>query len=369
MAALGLTVVSCAVNSTETNAEQETKLVPITPIIQLDTIIHSNYIADIQAVKNVELRSRLTGFLEKIYVDEGATVSKGQVLFKINDAEYSSDLARAEAALNNAIADAKTVELEKQRTELLVNKKIVSKTELELAKARFKAAQSKIEEAKSLYHLAKTRLSQTLIRAPFDGTIDRIPLKEGSLLEEGALLTSVSDLSSVNVYFDISEKEYLNIATDSLFDKNTFKKKVTLTLANGDNYPFEGVAEFAETEFASNTGSISLRARFKNPNGLLKHGSSGKINVPVETGETLAVHQKSVFEIQDRTYVYRLDQNNKIKMTPFKAGQRVGHFYLIEEGLSHKDKVVFEGTQGLKDGMHVQPNYLDLKEVSVKSKI
>ncbi|ADY51990.1 efflux transporter, RND family, MFP subunit [Pseudopedobacter saltans DSM 12145] len=360
---------SCTVNSTEKNPEQETKLVPVTSIISLDTIIYNDYIADIQAVKNVELRSRLTGFLEKIYVDEGASVRKGQILFKINDAEYSADLARAEAALNNAIADAKTVELEKQRTELLVNKKIVSKTELELANARFKAAQSKIEEAKSLQQLARTRLSQTLIRAPFDGTIDRIPLKEGSLLEEGALLTSVSDLSLVNVYFDISEKEYLNIATDSLFDKNTFKKKVTLTLANGDVYPFEGMAEFAESEFATNTGSISLRARFKNPQGLLKHGSSGKINVPVETGETLAVHQKSVFEIQDRTYVYKLDKHNKIKMTPFKAGQRIGHFYLIDEGLNSQDQVVFEGVQGLKDGMNIQPNHLKPTEVLAKSKI
>ncbi|WP_353133497.1 efflux RND transporter periplasmic adaptor subunit [Pseudopedobacter sp.] len=362
-------IASCTVNSTEKSPDQETKLIPVTKIIPLDTTIYNSYIADIQAVKNVELRSRLTGFLERIYVDEGASVRKGQILFKINDAEYSADLARAEAALNNAVADAKTVELEKQRTELLVNKKIVSTTELELAKARFKAAQSKIEEARSLYQLAKTRLSQTLIRAPFDGTIDRIPLKEGSLLEEGALLTSVSDLSSVNVYFDISEKEYLKIATDSLFDKNTFKKKVTLTLADGDSYPFEGVAEFAESEFASNTGSISLRARFKNPGGLLKHGSSGKINVPVETGKTLAVHQKSVFEIQDRTYVYTLDQNNKVKMTPFKAGQRVGHFYLIEDGLNDNDKVVFEGTQSLKDGMHVQPNYLEMQEATGKSKI
>ena len=369
LASLGFTIVSCSVNSSEISSAQEAKLVPVTPIFKLDTIIHVDYIADIQAVKNVELRSRLSGFLEKIYVDEGAAVKKGQILFKINDAEYASDLARANAALNNAIADAKTVELEKQRTELLVGKKIVSKTELELAKARYKAAQSKIEEARSLFQLANTKLAQTLIRAPFDGTLNRFQLKEGSLLEEGSLLTSVSDLSSVNVYFDISEKEYLNIATDSLFDKSTFKKKVTLTLANGDQYPFEGVAEFAETEFESNTGSISLRARFKNPDRLLKHSSSGKIQVPVETGETFAVHQKSVVEIQDRTYVYKLDKDNKIKMTPFKAGQRVGHFYLIKNGLSSSDKVVFEGTQGLKDGMHVQPNHLKMEEVTGKSTI
>src|SRR5690606_21562088 len=120
--------------------------------------------------------------------------------------------------------------------------------------------------------------------------------------------------------------------------------KVKLTLANGEIYPYEGSAEFAESEFENNTGSISLRARFKNPERLLRHGSSGKIRVPVETGQTLAVHQKSVFEIQDRTYVYKLDENNRVKMTPFTAGQRIGHFYLVIDGLSTADKIVFEGT-------------------------
>ncbi len=359
----GLTVASCTVNSTEKTEKHSTKLVPVVSVISLDTTIYKEYIADIQAVKNVELRSRLVGFLEKIYVDEGDVVRKGQVLFKINDAEYQADLLRTEAALSNAIADAKTVELEKQRTELLVNKKIVSNTEMELANAKLKAAQAKIKEAKSQLQLAKTRIAQTLIRAPFDGLINRIPLKEGSLLDEGSLLTSVSDLSLVNVYFDISEKEYLDIAKDTTQGKG-FTKKVKLTLANGDLYPHGGIAEFAESEFQTNTGSISLRARFKNPERLLKHGSSGKIKVPVETGETLAVHQKSVFEIQDRTYVYKLDKNNQVKMTPFSAGQRIGHFYLVKDGLTTQDKIVFEGTQGLRDGMNVQPNQISLHEAT-----
>lgn len=348
----------CSAKSNE-NAGQETLLtVPVSELVTLDTVVHHDYIADIQALKNVEIRSRLKGFLEKIHVDEGSLVRKGQILFTINKDEYRAEAAKAEAALKNAIADAKTVSLEGERTKLLVEKNIISKTDLDLALAQVNAAESRVAEARSVLQHAQTRLAYTDIRAPFDGRIDRIPLKEGSLLDEGSLLTSVSDLRDVYAYFDISEQEYLQIALDTQMVDKKFRKPVKLTLANGEVYPFEGVAEFAESEFQANTGSISLRARFPNPDGLLKHGSSGKINVPVETGETLVVHQKSVFEIQDRTYVYLLTEENKVKMTPFEAGERIGHYYLVKSGLKAKDKVVFEGTQSLRDGAEVNPNLL-----------
>lgn len=353
---------ACTMQSENTAANNAPRSVPVANVSVLDTIIYNEYVADIQAVKNVEVRARLSGFLEKIYVEEGAQVKAGQVLFKINDEEYKADVSKAEAVLNNAIADAKTVELEQQRTRTLVKNNIVSKTDLELAAAKLKAAQSRVAEARSVLQFAKSRLSYTHVRAPFNGRIDRIPLKAGSLLEEGSLLTSVSDLSAVNVYFSISEKEYLGIAADSGYSRNGFKKEVKLSLANGETYPFPGYATFAESEFASQTGTISLKARFSNPNGLLKHGASGKISVPVETGEILAVHQKSVFEIQDRTYVYVLGKDNKVKMTPFSAGQRVGHYYTVSSGLTKDDRVVFEGTQSLRDGVQIDPKALDVKQ-------
>jgi RND family efflux transporter MFP subunit len=356
----------CTAQSKESNIKSSPKIVPVTPVTVLDTVIYNEYIADIQAVKNVEVRSRLSGFLDKIFIDEGADVKEGQALFKINDEEYKAEVAKAQAALNNAIADAKTVELEKERTRLLVDKKIISKTDMELAEAKLNAAESRVEEARSVLHHAKTRLAHTLIKAPFSGRIDRIPLKAGSLLEEGSLLTSISDLSAVNVYFDISEKEYLSMASNGGFNRKDFKKQVRLTLANEEVYPFEGSAEIAESEFAANTGSLSLKARFPNPDGLLKHGASGKISVPTETGEILAVHQKSVFEIQDRTYVYVVDENNSIKMTPFQAGQRIGHFYSVQNGLKTDDKVVFEGTQSLRDGFQVEPKHLTMQQATSK---
>jgi membrane fusion protein (multidrug efflux system) len=357
-----LALTSCTAQSEKASTSSTPRSVPVANVSVLDTIIYNEYVADIQAVKNVEVRSRLSGFLERIYVEEGSQVKAGQVLFKINDEEYKADLSKAEAVLNNAIADAKTVELEQQRTRTLVKNNIVSKTDLELAAAKLKAAQSRVAEARSVLQFAKSRLGYTLVRAPFNGRIDRIPLKAGSLLEEGSLLTSVSDLSAVNVYFSISEKEYLGIATDSGYARNGFKKTVKLNLANGQAYPYPGEATFAESEFASQTGTISLKARFPNPNRLLKHGASGKISVPVETGEILAVHQKSVFEIQDRTYVYVLGSENKVKMTPFLAGQRVGHYYTVSSGLTKDDKIVFEGTQSLRDGVQIDPKAIDAKK-------
>ena len=361
-------LIGCTAQSKDNTETAAPRTVPVTAVTKLDTVIYNEYIADIQAVKNVEVRSRLAGFLDKIYVEEGAAVTQGQVLFKIHDEEYKAEYAKAEAALNNAIADAKTVKLEKARTKILVDNNIVSKTDMDLAAAKQKAAESRVAEARSVLQHARTRLANTMIRAPFSGRIDRIPLKAGSLLEEGSLLTSVSDLSAVNVYFDISEKEYLNMVADASFKKNNIQKRVKLTLANGELYPHQGDAVFAESEFAQNTGSLSLKARFPNPTGLLKHGASGKISVPVETGELLAVHQKSVFEIQDRTYVYVLQPDNTIKMTAFKAGQRVGHYYTVLDGLETKDKVVFEGSQTLRDGLKVLPKTMALPQSTLVAK-
>jgi len=361
-------LIGCTAQSKDNTETAAPRTVPVTAVTKLDTVIYNEYIADIQAVKNVEVRSRLAGFLDKIYVEEGAAVTQGQVLFKIHDEEYKAEYAKAEAALNNAIADAKTVKLEKARTKILVDNNIVSKTDMDLAAAKQKAAESRVAEARSVLQHARTRLANTMIRAPFSGRIDRIPLKAGSLLEEGSLLTSVSDLSAVNVYFDISEKEYLNMVADASFKKNNIQKRVKLTLANGELYPHQGDAVFAESEFAQNTGSLSLKVRFPNPTGLLKHGASGKISVPVETGELLAVHQKSVFEIQDRTYVYVLQPDNTIKMTAFKAGQRVGHYYTVLDGLETKDKVVFEGSQTLRDGLKVSPKTMALPQSTLVAK-
>lgn len=359
-------VFTACTNAKEKDTKEVAKEVPVANLVQMDTVIYKEYIADIQSQRNVELRSRLTGFLNKIYVDEGAHVRKGQVLFSLNDEEYKADLAQAQAALNNAKAEVKKVELEIERTKKLVDKKIVSTTEADLLEVQLRAALSKVEEGEAILNQARTKLSHTLIRAPFHGRIDRIQLKEGSLLTEGALITTISDLDRVNVYYNISESEYLALATDSSFKKNAFKQQVKLILANGEIYPYPGIAELVESEFEASTGSISLRARFDNPAGLLKHGASGRIAVPTSTGDLTFVHQKSVLEIQDKAYVYVLGADNKIKMTPFQNGQRVGHYYIVENGLEPNSKVVFEGVHALRDGMSIQPKEVNNSQGGMK---
>jgi RND family efflux transporter MFP subunit len=349
-----IALASCT-NAKEKQTTETFKEVPVVNLVQMDTVIYKEYIADIQSQRNVELRSRLTGFLNKIYVDEGAHVRKGQVLFALNDEEYKADFAQAQAALNSARAEVKKVELEIERTKKLVDKKIVSATEADLLDVQLRAAISKVEEGEAILNQARTKLSHTLIRAPFDGRIDRIQLKEGSLLTEGALITTISDLDRVNVYYNISESEYLALASDSNFKSNSFQQEVKLILANGEVYPYSGTAELVESEFEASTGSISLRAKFENPKGLLKHGASGRIAVPTNTGDLTFVHQKSVLEIQDKAYVYVVGSDNKIKMTPFQNGQRVGHYYIVENGLEPSMKVVYEGVHALRDGMSIQP--------------
>ncbi|WP_036600832.1 efflux RND transporter periplasmic adaptor subunit [Olivibacter sitiensis] len=340
-------------NSSTADGEKG-KQVPVVTLSTIDTVLYTDYIADIQAVKNVEVRSRLQGFLDQIYVDEGAAVTKGQILFKINDEEYRAEVSKAQAALNNAIADAKIVEVEATRVKALVDKNIISKTDLDVAQAQLNAAQARVQEARSVLQHAQTRLSFTNVRSPFNGRIDRIPLKVGSLLGEGALLTTVSDLQEVFAYFDISETEYLqNIASKQ--NESILAQPVKLTLADGQEYPYEGRVELAESEFEASTGSISLRARFPNPDRLLKHGATGKVKLPHRLEGALIVPQKAVFEIQDHTYVYVLADSNKVKMHSFEAGPRLGYFYLINSGLKAGQKIVYEGSQGLKDGATVRP--------------
>ena len=353
-----LFVIGCTATSTEKTNQNELKVVPVTNINQIDTVIYKEYIADIQSHRNVELRSRLAGFLNRIYVDEGSFVKKGQVLFTLMDEEYKADYARAEAVLNSSLAEIRKVELEMERTKKLVEKNVVGSTEYDLLEVQLKFANAKVKEAEANLKQQKTKLSSTKIRAPFDGRIDRVLLKEGSLLEEGSLLTTISDINTVNVYFDISENEYLDIASDSSFNRNGFKREVQLILANGKLYPHTAEAEIVENEFKTSTGSISLRAQFPNPEGLLKHGATGRIGVPIQTGNLLMVHQKSVIEIQDKAYVYKLN-GDTVNMTPFKIGQRVGHYYVVEDGLSADTKIVFEGGQTLRDGMLVEQKLIN----------
>lgn len=344
---------SCSSSTAKDTIQEKEKSFPVVTVLEKDTTLELQYIANIEARKNVEIHARVGGMLEHVHVDEGQMVQKGQLLFSINDDELKIALSKANAALNSAIADARVTQVEKERIKLLVDKKIVTSTELELADAKLNAQNAKIEEARSEKSAVEKRLSYTHIYSPFTGVIDRIPLKSGSLLAEGSLLTTISDISSVYAYFNISENEYLKLLRNGQQDNPG--SEISLILADGSVYPFKGQIEASESEIDESTGNIAFRADFPNPKGFLKHGASATLSINKPVGRVLMVPQKSVLEIQDRNYVYVLDANNVVKMQNFKPAQRVNGYYIVREGLQPNDRIVYEGIQSIRDGQKITP--------------
>lgn len=351
---LGMFYSSCT-NEARKSPAVESLSIPVTTLSERDVTLKRMYVADIQAIQNVELRSRVSGFLDKIHVDEGLFVKKGQLLFTLSDQELRAELDRARASLTSIVADSKTVELELERVQLLVKKNILSATELEVAKAKLTAQKARIDEAEAAVAHARAKLAYAKIYAPCDGVIDRIPLKVGSLLEEGTLLTTVSDISSVYVYFNISENEYLDYLRNKQTSDTSEQKIVRLVLSDGKEYGSAGRIETVVSEFQENTGSIAFRARFPNPDFLLKHGASGKIKLSRSLENALVLPQKAAFELQDRNYVFVVDSANKVHMRHFTPKARLNDFYIVESGLKAGERIVYEGILNIRDGMRIAP--------------
>ncbi len=340
------------------NTEKEKRLMQV-PVFELqarDTMLHKSYVSSIAASQNVELRAKVSGFLEGIAVDEGQFVQKGQLLFRLNEAEFKLQLAEANAALTSAQAELKSAEVETERVKRLVEKKILSQSELELATARLSAASAKVQEAQAKREKAELHLSWAHIRAPFSGVIDRIPHKIGSLMSEGTLLTTVSDVHLMHAYFNVSESEYLHYVKAGA--RTRMGMPVQLQLADGTMFPQTGKIETMDGEIEKQTGSIAFRAKFANPDKVLKHGASGKVLLKSMAPRAIMIPQRSVFEIQDKNYVFVLENNNTVKMKQFVPDTRIDDFVLVKSGLEEGDRIIYEGIQNIREGVKVAPRFI-----------
>jgi membrane fusion protein (multidrug efflux system) len=326
--------------------KEEESTYTVTSPLKIDTSFTKEYVSQIKSVRNIELRAQEKGFLQNIYVDEGQTVKAGQLLFRIMPKIYEAELAKAQS-------EAKMAEIELQNTKLLSDKDVVSKNELAMAKAKLAQANSEIA-------MAKVHLSFTEIRAPFDGTIDRIPLKLGSLVDEGDLLTSLSDNSQMFAYFNVSEPEYLDYQTNI---KDRGNRKVTLLLANGEPLTVKGDVETIESEFNAETGNIAFRARFANPNKLLRNGETGKIQMIVPLRNALIIPQKATYEIQDKIYVFVVGNDGVLHSKNISIVGEMPDLYVIKNGINEHDKILLEGIQKVKDDDKIKFNFQDPKAV------
>lgn len=329
--------------------------------LQQDVDLQVDYTAGIKAIRNVEIRARVEGYLDQILVDEGQRVVKGQPLFKINDEEYKAALNKARAQIKVAEAEVASAQIELDRVRLLVEKNVVTRTELDLAQAKLEIAKARIEEARAEEARALLKLSNTEIRSPFDGVVNLIPFKMGSLIREGDLLTTLSDVSRVYAYYNVSEVEYLEgLAGEK--DDSLRRTRVELILADGSVFPVPGRIETIAGEFDKETGSIALRAVFENKDYVLKHGSTGKIRLHRFLRNALLVPQKSTIEIQDKMFVFVVE-NNMVSLRSFKPLQRFGKYYIVSEGLTPQDLIVYEGVQDLQEGQVIETRLLSSEEV------
>lgn len=318
----------------------------VTSPVRIDTSFTKEYVSQIRSVRNIEIRALEKGFLQDIYVDEGQYVKEGQLMFKIMPKMYEAEMLKAEA-------EAKAAEIELQNSTTLAEKNVVSKNEQAVAQAKY-------DQAKAELALAKLHLSFTEIRAPFSGNIDRIPLKLGSLIDEGELMTTLSDNSQMFVYFNVSEPEYLDYATNT---KGRASTKVGLLLANNQPLGLKGNVETIESEFDHETGNIAFRARFPNPEKLLKNGETGKVLMTVPLEHALVIPQKATYEIQDKLYVFVIEKNNTVKSRHITIKGRLPDLYVIDDGLEEGDRILLEGVQKVKDDDKITYEYQAPQEV------
>lgn len=311
-----------------------------------DTLIYREYVCQIQSINHIEMRSQERGYLQKIFVDEGQFVKKGQLMFQIMPVIYQAEMAKAKAEMSFA-------EIEYKNTRSLADQNIVSPNELALAKA-------KLDKANAELALAQAHLDFTEIRAPFDGIMDRLQKRLGSLIDEGELLTTLSDNSKMWVYFNVPEVEYLNYIRKSASDK---VKAVQLQLANKDVFEHDGTVETIEADFNNETGNIAFRATFPNPNSILRHGETGNVMMPVSLKKALLIPQKATFEILDKKYVFVIDKNNVVQSRQVTIGEEMPHLYAVVDGLQEGEKILLDGLRKVKNGDKIKYDYVQPQQV------
>lgn len=311
--------------------ETEVKFLVTNPLIK-DTTITKEYVSQIRSIQHIELRALEKGYLQKIFVDEGQHVKKGQIMFQIMPLLYKAELQKAQAEANFA-------KIEYMNTKSLTDNNVVSKNELAMAKAKY-------DKAKAELSLTQVHLQFTEIRAPFDGIMDRFQVRSGSLVNEGDLLTTLSDNSKMWVYFNVPEAEYLDYKTKTKKEDQT---KVKLLMANNEIYGYPGVVETIEADFNNETGNIAFRATFPNPNELLRHGETGNIQITLPLKNALLIPQKATFEVLNKKYVYVIDKDNKVKSREITIAAELPYIYAIKEGLSKGDKILLEGLRLVKE--------------------
>ncbi|TCC96674.1 efflux RND transporter periplasmic adaptor subunit [Pedobacter hiemivivus] len=335
---------------------------PVVALTAQSTSLETDYPATLEGIQNVDIRPKVDGFIEKIFVDEGATVKKGQPLFNINAPQYEQQVRTASAAISSAEADVNAAQLQVNKTKPLVEKDIISKYDLDAAMLTLQSRKAALAQAKAELVNAKVNLGYTHITSPVDGVIGSIPFKTGSLVSSSSAspLTTVSNISKVYAYFSLNEKQLLDFSRQykgtSLEAKLKNIPAVSLVLADGTTYAENGKVQSINGLINTGTGSASLRATFPNPINLLRSGASASVRIPQHLENVILIPQKSTIDLQGKKFVYVLGEKGLVKNTEIEVMELTkGNFFVVTKGLKTGDKIVMEGFQSLKDGSEIKP--------------
>ncbi len=342
-----LFLVSCGKKQEQAAAPTAAIPFPVQTIRMQDAVVYQEYAANLQGQQNVEIRSKVNGFIQKIYVDEGQLVRKGQILFKLETQTLNQDASAAKASVQAA-------QVEVDRLKPLVDRKIISVVQLETAKA-------KLAQAKSAYGSIAANINYGTIVSPVNGVIGSLPFKEGSLVSSTSEqpLTTVSDTKIIRAYFSMNEKQLL-------FFNKTFKgattaeklksaPAVSFLLIDGTEYDHKGKLATMNGLADPTTGTTQFRAEFVNPEGILRSGSSGIVRLPIEEKDVVLVPQNAVFEVQGKHMIYVVGAANKVKSTIIEISGTSELNFIVKSGLNEGDVVVIEGASKLKDDMEIVP--------------
>jgi len=334
---------------------------PVMDIASASVNTETEYPVAIQGKTDVEIRPQVSGTLDKIYVDEGAYVTAGQPLFKINDNPYRQQYNNATASLNAAEASVINAQLEVEKLTPLVANKVVSDYQLKTAKANLAIAKATLAQSKAVVGTAEINLGYTVIKAPVSGYIGRLPRKQGSLIgpADPQALTTLSDTREVYAYFSLSENDFINFKTQykgaTIGEKLKNLAPVALVLSDDTVYPEAGKIDMVDGQFDKTTGAITLRAKFPNANGLLRSGNTGKVKISIQHQDAIMVPQEATVEIQDKVYVFLVDKKNTVSRQPVVVSGKSGTDYLITEGVHTGDRIVLKGFENLPDGATIIP--------------
>ncbi len=360
---------SCSTGTSKPIDPQPVNL-PVVTIENGNETVYQEYPATIEASANIEIRPQVEGILENIYVDEGAKVNKGQALFKINDRPYQEQLNQAKANLLAAKASLENAELEVEKKTKLVNTKVLTDFQLKPAISARNAARANVQLALSAVETAKINVGYTLIRASAEGYIGRLQRKQGSLVgpTDSQPLTALSNVRDLHVYFSLGENDFIafknNTEGSNLQQKLHNLPPISLVLSDQTIYDQKGKIDMVDGQFDKNTGAITLRATFNNPEGVLRNGNTGRVRLQKKYAQALLVPQLATLEMQDKIFVYTVGKENKVVQQPITVIGKSGANYLVSKGLNAGDRIVYKGIDLLQDGQKITPQALSRDSIN-----